>query len=186
MVECASCGNEIDTGEVRYPADEGTKHKVCAERDSLFDKYHFYITNPGHEDGHGFSMWRMYDEREHPVLTYSEGLMTVNSSSPKYSGSDAIEPSEGFFNSVAYSVHSVMAVSPLWAVDNKIEEEIEHTIDSFYDAKPPEHEEKCINTLVYQILPQTFPYVIAELKPIRDYTDMCTEFSIPDVHPVLE
>jgi len=172
--------------ELRFRTDEGTKHETCIEHDSLFDKYHFYITNPGHEDGHAFSFWRVYDEREHPVLTYSEGLMTVNSSSPRYSGSDAIEPSEAFFDSVAYSVHSVMAISPLRADDNRIEEEVEHTIDCFYGTKTPEHEEKCINALVYQILPQTFPYVIEELKPIRDYANMCTKFSIPDVHPALE
>jgi len=40
--------------------------------------------------------------------------------------------------------------------------------------------------LVYQLLPHTYPYVIPELGPIRDYTDQCTEFSVPEIHPLLE
>lgn len=191
MMECESCENEIESGDEWLLTDEGTKHEACVLHDSLFDKYHFYITNPAHKDGHAFSMWRVYDEKEHPVLAYSEGIMTVNSSSIHYSGSDAIEPSDAFFNAVAHAVHSVLSFYPAGVVggetlENRVEEEKEAMINVFYDTEPPEHEEMFIGALVYQLLPHTFPYVISELKPIRDYADGCTGFSVPDVHPALE
>jgi hypothetical protein len=133
----------------------------------------------------------VYNEREHPVFTYSEGITTVNSSSTHYSGSGAIEPSDGLFNSVAYAVHSVLSLYPFGTMhgdmfERKVEVETEKMVDAFYDTKPPEHEEKFIVSLVYQLLPHTYPYVIPELGPIRDYTDQCTEFSVPEVHPLLE
>ena len=190
-MECTSCEGEVEPEDSWLLTDEGPKHETCVLHDSLFDKYHFYITNPKYEDGHAFSMWRVYDERERPVLTYSEGIMTVNSSSTHYSGSDAIEPSDSFFDTVAYAVHSVLSFYPAGLVggktlENRVEEETEAMINVFYDTKPPEHEEMFIGALVYQILPHTFPYVISELKPIRDYADRCTRFEVPDVHPVLE
>jgi hypothetical protein len=190
-VKCASCEGKIEPGEVRYPTDEGTKHETCVLHDSLFDEYHFYFTNPSIKEGHAVSLWRVHGEREHPVMNYAEGIMTVNSSSRLFAGSDTIEPSEGFFNTVAYSVHSVLAfypfgVEPLDPVSDRIEEEIDATIDAFYDENPPEHEERFIEALVHRILPHTSRYVIYELGPIRDYAQKCTEFAVPPVHPSLK
>lgn len=190
-IECGSCGNEIEPGQPRKPDNGETKHDYCVLHDSLFEKYHFYITNPPHEDGYGVSFWRVYGETEFPVM-YKSDMILVSSSQSAYSGSDTIEPSDDFFTVVAYSIHDVMAFTggfPTFrdgGLAEQVQESFEKTRDMFYrDTRMPEHEQEVGRAIVAQIIPQSFPYVIPELEPIRDFADECTGFGLPEVHPEL-
>lgn len=193
VLTCPSCENEIEPGEKREPTEEGAKHDYCVLHDSLFDKYHFSIINPPHKEGYSVSFWRVYDGEEFSVIQYStDELVTVNSSSTLYSGAHTIQPSDEFFTAIAYTVHSIMAFHPFGPPlstgainEDKIQEEVDRHIDIFYDHKPPDHEVKVIKAAVTQLLPHSFPYVIEELKPIRDFAQECTKFDLPDVHPKL-
>lgn len=191
-VNCVSCSEEIKPGERRKPTEEGVKHDYCVLHDSLFDKYYFSFLNPPRE-GYSISMFKVDHENgeEFPVSTYSDGeLIVVNCKSTLYSGSEHIEPTEEFFTTIAYTIHSCMSFNPhpfsTGRTIDRIEREVERHIDIFYDTKPPEHERKFIETAVNQILPYHFPYVIPEFGPIRDFANECTKFNLPEVPKKLE
>jgi len=192
---CPSCGNDIQPGETRKPTEEGTKHDYCVLHDSLFEKYTFYIVNPPKDNAYGISFWRVYDDgTEFPVMSKSNEII-VNSSSPTYAASNAIEPTDKFFKTVEYSIQYLMAFTgglpPLRqdrppVREHMIEESFERAEDVFYEnTRMPKHEKEIGKAIVTQIIPQSFPYIIQELKPIRDFADKCTKFNLPEVHPRL-
>jgi len=193
VIQCPSCGNDIEPGQRRKATEEGPKHGYCVLHDSLFEKYRFYITNPAKEEVSGISFWRVYDDNnEFPVMSKSDELL-VNCSSSLYSGSHGIKPTDDFFNVVGYSIHDVMAftggiaTSRQGGIRSQIEDSFKNTMAVFYeDTKMPKHEQEICIGLVTQIIPQTFPYVIPELGPIRDFANECTKFKVPEVHPELE
>lgn len=193
-ITCASCGEDIVPGQSRKPTEEGTKHEYCVLHDSLFDKYVFQILNPSNDKGYSVGFWRVYEDgTEFNIVNYSTNeLVTVGSASSLFSRSAHIKPTEEFFITISHTVHTIMSFNPFPMPsymriidDDKLIEEVDRHTNIFYDNKPPEHEKKVIKAVVAQILPHSFPHVIPELKPIRDFAQESTQFSLPDVHPEL-
>lgn len=183
VITCTKCGEDIKPGQGRKPTNEGVKHDYCVLHDSLFDQYYFSITNPP-ADPYGVSFWRVDGGTEFPVVMKSNEFL-VCSSSPGFSGSEGIAPSGDFFTTVAYAVHDMMSFTgglPSFREKNQVEESFEKVMNIFYeDTKMPKHEQEIGKILVSQIAPQSSPYIIPEIKPIRDFADECTAFSLPDV-----
>ncbi|WP_302083233.1 hypothetical protein [Salinibaculum rarum] len=128
------------------------------------------------------SMSLYYDagDREYPTLMNTGGLNSILSASKAVGGDTGIEPTEHFFDAIAYTFHWLQSYRPLPTNREQIREEIENEMETHYpNEKVPSHERWAIHLIVTQMY--LAPDVPSEWEPIVAYCDSITGFSVPDL-----
>lgn len=150
-------------------------------REKLHEHHHFHINNPP-RPGVAFSLWAQRGDFEFPILSNTGGI-TVFNGIRKGSGSDQIQPSEQFFDMIAYTYHHHVCVD-LPNPETTIKDTWDQIADMF-EYKSRVHEEWAGITIIGHIMVEgTQEGVRPEVEPIRNYIDCCTEWGIPEVKDI--
>lgn len=161
--------------EEYYQEDEDEEFDQYDEFQSeLQDLYTFFISNPAHTNGVNYTFWIDQGGYEFPVISSNTGGFATFNSESKEVG-DGLEPTEEFFELVAYSTHEAMAFTPptYFQSDRKFLD----LADNMYDGKVRDYEAWTANVIAHRL---TMPgECIPELEPLAQWANHHTDFGIP-------
>lgn len=152
--------------------------------ESLSERYKMFVTNRPNSPAVGFDLNYVTDDGwDKPVIYNTGGEDALHSMSTSVGGDAAINVDERFFNSIAYSYHQVMCFMTQTNPERQ-KEKIDDTIRIFYENdaevnQVPDQERWAIHRIVNHFVFRD--EVLYEFGPIREYTNMCTEWGVPEV-----
>lgn len=145
-------------------------------RELLSQRYAFYITNPAGIEGYEYALWYTHpDGDEFPFLQSATLGWPVFASRDTDVG-DGYEPTEDFFNLIAYAVHEAMSFTPVSYWEHQLDK-FERLADEMYDGKRRHYEYWAAFHISRRMT--LAPDCCPEARPLALWANQHTDFGVP-------